>query len=50
VKRPTYEEQMSQQLATAKEKFGEGDLTKLISSHGTWTVKDASANGGEATD
>jgi len=46
VSRPTYESQMTAQIETAREKVGEGDLSKLIASHGTWTVKDPSANGG----
>jgi 2-oxoglutarate ferredoxin oxidoreductase subunit beta len=46
VHRPTYESQMNSQIEAAREKLGEGDLTKLISSQGTWTVKDPSSNGG----
>jgi 2-oxoglutarate ferredoxin oxidoreductase subunit beta len=46
VKRPTYESQMTAQIEAAREKLGEGDLSKLIASHGTWTVKDPSKNGG----
>ncbi|MGA7096501.1 MAG: 2-oxoacid:ferredoxin oxidoreductase subunit beta [Acidimicrobiia bacterium] len=46
VERATYDTQLNAQVAAAKEKQGEGDLAKLISSHGTWTVKDASSNGG----
>jgi 2-oxoglutarate/2-oxoacid ferredoxin oxidoreductase subunit beta len=46
VERPTYESQMNEQVAKAKEKQGDGDLAKLISSHGTWTVKNAESNGG----
>jgi 2-oxoglutarate ferredoxin oxidoreductase subunit beta len=46
VSRPTYEAQMNAQLDAAKEKLGEGDLAHLITSHGTWTVKEASSNGG----
>jgi 2-oxoglutarate ferredoxin oxidoreductase subunit beta len=38
VERPTYESAMSAQLAMAREKRGPGDLTKLLSSLGTWTV------------
>jgi hypothetical protein len=37
---------MTAQIETAREKLGEGDLSKLIASHGTWTVKDPSKNGG----
>ena len=46
VSRPTYESDMEAQLANAKEKLGEGDVSKLIRSHGTWTVGAASSNGG----
>jgi 2-oxoglutarate ferredoxin oxidoreductase subunit beta len=46
VSRPTYEGQMNAQIEAAKEKQGEGDLASLIASHGTWTVKDPSSNGG----
>ncbi|HEY7469523.1 MAG TPA: 2-oxoacid:ferredoxin oxidoreductase subunit beta, partial [Acidimicrobiia bacterium] len=46
VSRPTYESQLEAQIETAKEKSGEGDLARLISSQGTWTVKDGSSNGG----
>jgi 2-oxoglutarate/2-oxoacid ferredoxin oxidoreductase subunit beta len=46
VRRPVYESSMIAQIETAKEKAGEGDLAKLIASHGTWTVKDPNANGG----
>jgi 2-oxoglutarate ferredoxin oxidoreductase subunit beta len=46
VSRPTYEGQMSAQIEAAREKQGEGDLAALIASHGTWTVKDPSSNGG----
>ncbi|MDH4116346.1 MAG: 2-oxoacid:ferredoxin oxidoreductase subunit beta [Acidimicrobiia bacterium] len=38
VSRPTYEDAMSHQLVEAQEKRGPGDLDKLISSLGTWTV------------
>ena len=44
--RPTYEGQMHAQIEAAKEKNGEGDLSRLITSQGTWTVKDPSSNGG----
>jgi hypothetical protein len=37
---------MSAQIDAAREKQGEGDLSRLIASHGTWTVKDPSSNGG----
>jgi len=46
VHRPTYESQLNAQIDAAKEKMGEGDLNRLITSQGTWTVKDASSNGG----
>ncbi len=36
--RPTYEDQLSAQLDVAKERFGEGDLDKLIAGKKTWTV------------
>jgi hypothetical protein len=37
---------MHAQIEAAKEKNGEGDLSRLITSQGTWTVKDPSSNGG----
>ena len=46
VSRPTYETQMNAQIEAAKEKHGDGDLARLITSLGTWTVKDPSSNGG----
>jgi 2-oxoglutarate ferredoxin oxidoreductase subunit beta len=46
VSRPTYEGQMNAQIEAAREKLGDGDLSSLIASHGTWTVKDPSSNGG----
>ena len=36
--RTTYEDQMSVQVDLAKERFGEGDLDKLIAGKKTWTV------------
>ena len=45
VTRPTYDDEVNRQLDDAKEKMGEGDLAKLITSGGTWTV-DSSQNGG----
>lgn len=36
--RPTYEEQLATQVDIAKERFGEGDLDKLIAGKKTWTV------------
>lgn len=46
VSRPTYENEMNAQIDAAKEKHGEGELSRLIASQGTWTVKDPSNNGG----
>ncbi|MGH8914423.1 MAG: 2-oxoacid:ferredoxin oxidoreductase subunit beta [Acidimicrobiia bacterium] len=46
VHRPTYDSQLNAQIDGAKEKLGDGDLSRLISSQGTWTVKAASSNGG----
>jgi len=43
--RPTYDKELNLQIVKAKEKFGEGDLAKLIRSHGTWSVEPASPNG-----
>jgi 2-oxoglutarate ferredoxin oxidoreductase subunit beta len=45
VTRPAYDDEVNRQLDEAKEKMGKGDLAKLISSGGTWTV-DGSQNGG----
>ena len=39
VGRTTYDEQLAEQLATAKETKGEGDLAALVASAGTWTVE-----------
>ena len=38
VQRPTYEQVLERQVADAQAKQGPGDLSKLIRSHGTWTV------------
>ena len=46
VQRATYDSALNAQLEAAKEKMGEGDLEKLIRSHGTWTVEASSPNGG----
>ena len=46
VERPSYDAELNAQVAEAKEKLGEGDLEKLIRSHGTWTVEAESLNGG----
>ncbi len=45
VDRDVYDVEVNAQVAAAKEKFGEGDLSKLIRSHGTWTVGAGSPNG-----
>ncbi|HEY5890414.1 MAG TPA: 2-oxoacid:ferredoxin oxidoreductase subunit beta [Acidimicrobiia bacterium] len=45
VNRPTYDAEFNDQVTKAKEKFGEGDLAKLITSQGTWTVSEAGSNG-----
>ncbi|REK09195.1 MAG: 2-oxoacid:ferredoxin oxidoreductase subunit beta [Actinobacteria bacterium] len=45
VNRPTYDEEFNDQVAKAKERSGEGDLGKLITSRGTWTVSEKSPNG-----
>ena len=59
VRRDAYDIQVNTQLQAAKDKFGEGDLNKLIRSHGTWTVgaeqspngsSNGSSNGGAPTD
>ena len=39
VDRPTYEERLSDQIAKAKAKRGEGDLRKLIEGEETWTIE-----------
>ena len=46
VERPVYDDELNAQIAKAKGQLGEGDLAKLIRSHGTWTVEEASPNGG----
>jgi len=38
VKRPTYEQMMTEQVAAAKERMGEGDLDNLLKRGDTWTV------------
>jgi 2-oxoglutarate ferredoxin oxidoreductase subunit beta len=45
VVRPTYDSEVARQVAEAKKTMGEGDLTRLIASHGTWTVGEAGSNG-----
>ena len=37
--RPTYEEQMQEQIAKAKSKKGEGDLQKLLDGDETWEIR-----------
>ena len=37
--RAVYEEEMSGQIQWAKEKFGDGDLEKLLNSGNTWVVQ-----------
>jgi 2-oxoglutarate/2-oxoacid ferredoxin oxidoreductase subunit beta len=44
VTRPAYDREVNVQVAAAQEKMGDGDLEKLIRSHGTWTVG-GSSNG-----
>ncbi|HSM44626.1 MAG TPA: 2-oxoacid:ferredoxin oxidoreductase subunit beta [Acidimicrobiia bacterium] len=46
VDRPAYDREVNVQVAAAQEKLGDGDLDKLIRSHGTWTVGPGSPNGG----
>jgi len=36
---PTYEERIQQQIKQARERFGEGDLQKLLETGDTWEVK-----------
>ena len=52
VARPTYDSALNEQLEQAREKLGEGDLKKLVASHGTWTVSPegngASGNGSKS--
>ena len=38
INRPTYEEEMTRQINFAKEKRGEGDMTKLLNSGETWVI------------
>jgi len=38
VVRPVYEEGVEDQISSAKQTKGEGDLAKLLASNGTWTV------------
>ncbi|MFV1960452.1 MAG: 2-oxoacid:ferredoxin oxidoreductase subunit beta [Acidimicrobiia bacterium] len=46
VERPAYDTELNAQVAKAKGELGEGDLGKVIRSHGTWTVEAESPNGG----
>ena len=46
VERPVYDTDLNSQVEASTEKFGKGDLNKLIRSHGTWTVEASSPNGG----
>ncbi|MFH0988877.1 MAG: 2-oxoacid:ferredoxin oxidoreductase subunit beta [bacterium] len=39
IDRPTYEQEVDRQIAFAREKRGEGDLTKLFQSGDTWMVQ-----------
>ncbi len=39
VERPSYDELMSDQLAEARNKQGEGDLAALLSGGDTWTIR-----------
>jgi 2-oxoglutarate ferredoxin oxidoreductase subunit beta len=48
VKRDVYDIEVNAQVEAAKERFGTGDLNKLIRSHGTWTVGAGSHNGGKS--
>ena len=38
IERPVYDELMAEQIASAKEKRGEGDLRELLESGDTWTI------------
>jgi 2-oxoglutarate ferredoxin oxidoreductase subunit beta len=38
VSRPVYDERMAEQLETAVERNGKGDLGALLAGHDTWTV------------
>jgi 2-oxoglutarate ferredoxin oxidoreductase subunit beta len=39
VDRPSYDEAVTYQMTSTKERFGEGDLKKLFNAGDTWTVK-----------
>ena len=39
IERPTYENEMQRQIEFAKEKRGEGNMTKLLNSGETWTIQ-----------
>ncbi len=47
VKRPAYDIEVNAQVQAARDKLGDGDLNKLIRSHGTWTVGAGSPNGAD---
>ena len=38
VERPVYDELMADQIATAREKHGEGDLRELLHAGDSWTI------------
>jgi 2-oxoglutarate ferredoxin oxidoreductase subunit beta len=38
VERPVYEDLVTQQIETARERSGQGDLDKLLHAGETWTV------------
>ncbi|MHC3474206.1 2-oxoacid:ferredoxin oxidoreductase subunit beta, partial [Streptomyces sp. 7R007] len=42
VERPVYDTRMADQLDTAVEQHGKGDLTALLSGNDTWTVGSSS--------
>jgi len=37
--RPTYEEELTEQIELARKKFGEGDLDKLLNAGNTWVIQ-----------
>lgn len=46
VSRSTYEGEMTDQIEAARARLGQGDLEKLVRSHGTWTVAESSNGDG----
>ncbi len=46
VSRSTYDAEVNAQVEGAKNDMGEGDMSQLIRSHGTWDVEGSSPNGG----